>query len=278
MSTYLKFSEILRNHERRGTTPSKPPRALTAVKPDVDPEPTLDDLGALGGVPRRIQNSPSASGAAKGDETGIAGREVHQDVSGDVNGGASDHLKHLNQLNLPQSQGDGEEKWAATVEYGVDTPRDWVEGFARLHPDRAPADVPPNCWQTLIHDVRRFLEGRWAEKALALGWSEYELFGADCDRPFARLDKQGLCWLIKAGRLVGLSTDAAVIETCSGARHTYRRRPTEVGRALAWDLTNTMSQLRSHCGLESQACKGVVDAEIEFPTDLPHDFGKNRGV
>jgi hypothetical protein len=271
MSTYRKFSDILHNHEGCGTTPSKPPRAWKAIKPYTDAEPTLDDLGALGGV---VQ-TPPASVAARADETVIAGKETREDREFDC--GTADHLKHLNLLNLPR-RSDAEEEHAATVEYGVDTPHDWVEGFGRLNPDRALADVPLKCWQTFVDDIARFLYGGWAEKALTLGWSPSDLFGADRDRPFARLDKQGLCWFIKGGRLVGLSSDAAVIETCSGARHTYRRKPTAEGRALAWDLANTTPQLLSSCGPESQGCQDVVTTEIALPTDLPDDFGKNEGA
>jgi hypothetical protein len=273
MNTYRKFSDLLINHESCGATRSKLSKASKAIKPDIDTEPSLGGLGALGGVPRTIQDSPPASVAANADENEIAEKEARQDR--DFVGSAPPHLKHLNQLNFPRSRSDTEQQ-VTTV--GVDTPRDWVEGLARLNPDRAPADVAPKCWRTFVDDIRRFLDGGWAEKAAALGWGSYELFGADRDRPFARLDKQGLCWFIKGGRLVGLSSEAAVVETCSGARQTYRRKPTEAGRALAWDLADTMSQLCSHCGPESQGCRDVVGAEIEFPTELPDNFGKNRDV
>jgi hypothetical protein len=63
-----------------------------------------------------------------------------------------------------------------------------------------------------------------------------DLFGCDADRPFARIDQQGLCWLIAGYRLVDLSENAAIIETWTGARQTWRRRPNAAGRILAWEL------------------------------------------
>jgi hypothetical protein len=57
----------------------------------------------------------------------------------------------------------------------------------------------------------------------ALGWTDAELFGCDDIRPFARIDCMGLVWLLKSGRVVAVTADAAVIETVSGPRMTFRR-------------------------------------------------------
>jgi hypothetical protein len=51
-----------------------------------------------------------------------------------------------------------------------------------------------------------------------------DLFGCDDVRPFARIDLQGLPWLLKGDRLVAITANTAIIETKSGARQTYRRR------------------------------------------------------
>jgi hypothetical protein len=91
-------------------------------------------------------------------------------------------------------------------------------------------------WQQFVDDARRFLDGGFTERAASLGWDAHDLFGCNCDRPFARFDKQGLCWVIAGSRLVDLSEGAAIIETWTGARQTYRRKPGEPGRVLAWDL------------------------------------------
>ena len=109
------------------------------------------------------------------------------------------------------------------------------EGFARLDPDRPPADVPPSRWQRFVDDVGLFLD-RWADYAAALGWTPYDLFGCDRDRPFSRMDRAGLLWLLNGDRLVMLAEDAATIETRTGARQTWRRKPREPGRVLVWEL------------------------------------------
>src|SRR5262249_53138224 len=114
-------------------------------------------------------------------------------------------------------------------------PRVWAEGFARLDPEQPPGDVPPTRWRRFVDDVGLFLD-RWAACAAALGWTPYDLFGCDRDRPFARIDKCGLLWLLNGDKLVALSETAAGIEKRTGERHTYRRKPSEPGRVLAWEL------------------------------------------
>jgi len=128
-------------------------------------------------------------------------------------------------------------KRAVIVEQHGRIPRDWAEGSARLDPDHPPADVPHRCWQQFVDDARRILDGGFAERAAALGWGSHDLFGCDRDRPFARIDQAGLCWLIAGNRLVDLSESAATIETWSGVRQRYRRKPSEPGRVLAWELS-----------------------------------------
>lgn len=125
---------------------------------------------------------------------------------------------------------------AAIVEYDGGMPREWSQGFARLHPDRPPADVPFTRWRTFVDDVGRFLDGGFAAQAAALGWGPLDLFGCDGARPFARVDQAGLLWLVHGNRLVALTETTAVIETATGARQIYRRKPGEPGRVLAWQF------------------------------------------
>ena len=131
--------------------------------------------------------------------------------------------------------GEAEEERVAIVEHDDQIPRDWAEGFARLVPDRPPGDVPLRRWQRFVDDVGLFLD-RWAAYAVALGWTPADLFGCDRDRPFARIDQAGLLWLLDGDRLVMLAEDAATIETQTGVRQTWRRKPGEPGQVLAWEL------------------------------------------
>jgi hypothetical protein len=112
----------------------------------------------------------------------------------------------------------------------------WAKGFAQLDPDRPPAHVPPSRWSRLVDDVGRFLDGGWADRAAALGWGSCDLFGSDRDKPFARIDRAGLLWLLNGHRLIALSPNTATIETQTGTRQTYRRKPDEPGRVLPWEI------------------------------------------
>lgn len=53
---------------------------------------------------------------------------------------------------------------------------------------------------------------------------------------YARIHPAGLLWLLNGNKLVALSENTATIEPCTGTRQTYRRRPSELGQMLAWQL------------------------------------------
>jgi hypothetical protein len=132
--------------------------------------------------------------------------------------------------------GEAQEERAAIVEYDGDAPRVWADALARLDPNRPPGDISPKRWLQFIDDCGRFLDGGWAARAEELGWGPLELFGCDRAKPFARIDRAGLLWLLNGGKLVALTAVTATI-AISGARQTYRRRPIEVDAvALAWEL------------------------------------------
>ena len=132
--------------------------------------------------------------------------------------------------------GQVEQEHAANVGCDGEIPRQWGEGFARLDPDRSPADVPSRRWLRLVTDVALFLDSAFCATAAALGWGPLDLFGCDRDRPFARIDQAGLLWLLNGDRLLAVSEDAVVIETRAGARRVFRRKPNAAGRVLVWEL------------------------------------------
>jgi hypothetical protein len=135
--------------------------------------------------------------------------------------------------------GEAEEGRAAIVEHDGGIPRAWSEGFARLHPDRPPGDVPAKRWLAFIDDIGWFLDSPFCSVAAALGWGPQDLFGCDRDRPFAGVDQAaGLLWLLNGDRLVALTENTATIETKTGVRQIWRRKPKEPGRVLAWDLSD----------------------------------------
>jgi len=134
--------------------------------------------------------------------------------------------------------GEAEQERAAFVEHDGRIPRAWAEGFARLHSGRPAGDVPPKRWLTFVDDVGRFLDSDFTAAAAALGWRPLDLFGCDRDRPFARIGSAGLLWFLNGDKLLALSEYTATIERPTGARQTYRRKPSEPGRVLAWELAD----------------------------------------
>ena len=135
------------------------------------------------------------------------------------------------------SWGEAEDERAAIIENDGGIPHAWAEGFAWLNPGRPPGDVPPRRWFQFVDDTGRFLESAFCAVAAAFGWTPYDLFGADRDRPFARIDQAGLLWHLNGDKLVALTENTATIETRTGARQTYRRKPSAPGRVLAWELS-----------------------------------------
>jgi hypothetical protein len=59
-----------------------------------------------------------------------------------------------------------------------------------------------------------------------------------CGEDGGHRDKQRLCWLLAATGWWDLSEVAAVIETWTGARQAYLRKPIKLGRVLAWKLAD----------------------------------------
>jgi hypothetical protein len=132
-----------------------------------------------------------------------------------------------------------QEERAAIAEHDGGAPRAWSEALARLDPCESPGGVPPRRWLQFLDDCGHFLDQGWAQRCAALGWGPLDLFGCDRERPFGRIDHQGLLWLLDGNKIVELHRDKAIIEMKTGARQTYRRRPVEVGRVvLAWELAS----------------------------------------
>jgi hypothetical protein len=198
MIAYRKFSDVLQNEGRAASSP-KPAKAPKAEPIDRPQRKTLEELGALGGVVGETENPRAPA------ETAPALWEA-------------------------------EAERTAILEHDSGIPRNWAEGFARLDPDRPPGDVPPSRWSGLVDDVKLFLDSPFCAVAAALGWGPHDLFGCDRDRPFARIDQAGLLWLLHGDRLIAMTENTATIETPTGARQIWRRKPAELGLVLAWEL------------------------------------------
>jgi hypothetical protein len=143
-----------------------------------------------------------------------------------------EHFERFEQtLERPETPND------ATTDAANVGPRQWAEALARLDPAQQRADVPVGRWRTFIDDCRRFIDAGWAARAAALGWQPHDLFGCDRLRPFARIDRAGLLWLLCGRKLLALASDTAVIETHTGGHQTYYRRSARTeDLVLAWGL------------------------------------------
>jgi hypothetical protein len=223
MSAYRKFTDTLGENRIRGA-----PKPLN--DPAADAGQTLGAVGTLGAAHPEDRNSSAAVTKERPPDG------TRRQAESNIGDGANEHLNQLNHLKPQLSWGEGEEERAAIVEHDGCIPRGWAEGFARLHPARPPSDVPAKRWLRFVDDVGTFLDSPFCAVAAALGWGPHDLFDCDRDRPFARIDHAGLLWLLNGDKLIALSENTATIAARTGARQTWRRRPSELGRVLAWEL------------------------------------------
>jgi hypothetical protein len=140
-------------------------------------------------------------------------------------------LRDFSASQHPETEG-----WASSAPVALRAPEEWHEGIALLHPDHPPLDVPSRRWLLFINNARRLLADGTIAQAVDLGWDALGLFGCDAEAPYARIDQMGLVWLVAGNRVLSISSSAAMIETRTGSRQTYRRRLSGHGRVLPWDL------------------------------------------
>jgi hypothetical protein len=78
-------------------------------------------------------------------------------------------------------------------------------------------------WRCCARALRdRFVAEGWAEKALAHGWSNQELFALP--ERWSSIDQCGVAWLVGERRVISVTADAIAIETELAARLRFYRR------------------------------------------------------
>ena len=190
-----------------------------------DPHAALQNRNAMEAVAKSAK--PAKPVQQAGDEAATFAAFAtfaSEPASNQTPGPASDHWSETH------------EERAAIIEYDGGAPRAWAEALARLEPAHPPSDVPPKRWLRFIDDCGHFIDKGWASRAIELGWTAFDLFGCDRSKPFARIDKYGLLWVLEGRQLRILTADTAVINTVSGPTVTFYRRPHEHGQVLAWEL------------------------------------------
>ena len=118
-----------------------------------------------------------------------------------------------------------------------DVPAEWEEGVATLQAMSCPENVPAKAWANLITNSVRFIGSTFAARTAALGWRTADLWGCQAVRPWQRIDRLGVLWLVHDSEFVAVTADAITIRTSTGPRLTSRRlRPALSGVCLAWEL------------------------------------------
>lgn len=109
-----------------------------------------------------------------------------------------------------------------------------VGEWARLLQDKAAGDVPGSIaadrWQQVLADAAMFL-GMWGEQAVALGWTERDLFAVPPGPE--RWMRMGLVALLQGRPVVAITADSITIAV-RGGHSRYRRSP-NMGAVMLWD-------------------------------------------
>jgi hypothetical protein len=124
------------------------------------------------------------------------------------------------------------------------TPKSWAEGFAALCVMPAPTGFSAQRWQRIVDAAGMFLD-RWADTAIACGWTDLDVFGCNPDRPDARFDCMGLVLLLDRCEVVGIDEAGADLVMNTGACQRFRRRPPSAGHHQLVGA-DPMTPARSH--------------------------------
>ncbi len=101
----------------------------------------------------------------------------------------------------------------------------------------APKTILADSWAAFLESCDGFMAGPWPGQAASMGWDAHNLFGCHALKPVERVDRMGLLWLLRGGRIAALASESATIEMPSGSRLTYRTNAIrEPGDVLAWEL------------------------------------------
>lgn len=106
-------------------------------------------------------------------------------------------------------------------------------GLARLNSMPAPRTVKADSWAVVVRDALRIADEGWAGKALALGWTPLDLFGAVTD-PDGDLCSDGLAVWLAGRKITALLVGCIAVEDGAGRAYFYRHE--QNGARLLWEL------------------------------------------
>jgi hypothetical protein len=114
-----------------------------------------------------------------------------------------------------------------------------ADGLRRLQSMPSPRLMRPDLWPLVVSDALRLARDGWAANALALGWSELDLFGAVPD-PHGEPAGDGLAVWLAGRKVLALCASFAVADDGDGGRSYFNRRE-QVGAVLLWSLGSSRS-------------------------------------
>ena len=109
---------------------------------------------------------------------------------------------------------------------------EWAAAYDGLLRAPCPIGWSPRAWAQLLDDMGEFLSA-WATPAIALGWSELDLFGVHRAVPRARFDVMGLVPLLDGRRVAAVEQSTAVIRGRGGSDLRFYRRLDDASQAEA---------------------------------------------
>ena len=108
-----------------------------------------------------------------------------------------------------------------------------ADGLRRLGSMPAPRLLYPDRWPLVVTDALGLARNGWAAKALALGWSLLDLFGAVTDRG-GYADADGLAVWLEGRPVLAISDTYASVG--NGTGRAYFNRSNRLGTTLLWEI------------------------------------------
>ena len=136
----------------------------------------------------------------------------------------TDNNEPCSNVPFPRARNGGTSELPPEIETGLE----W------LGKSRCPREINPTRWPSAVADAVQLGEDGWAAKALALGWSDLDLFGVVAARN-GDPDADGLAVKLAGRRLLALCASFATIDLGNGGR-SYLHRGSNEGARLLWAL------------------------------------------
>ena len=131
------------------------------------------------------------------------------------------------------SEGLGHRCFVPNVSFVRGLPPTISTGLKALRSMAAPRLCRPEAWPAVVSDALSLANDGWAAKALALGWSDLDLYGAVSNAggdPYS----DGLAAWLGGRKLLAICSTFAIAEDGNG--RAYFNRCEQVGAKLLWEL------------------------------------------